>query len=492
MIFLLVALAAGASGYALLRAVGLATGRLPVDVPLAWFTGSAWVGLASFTARGLLGIPSGAATALAVLALPFAAWGAARRLERGRAAGTSWGGNPEGEATARWWPRPAWLFAPMAAWTVAVALGVTLHGLDTPVHTDDAFRIRAFAPILAASGAWNGAARDAMAIAGPVPTYVPSLAWMLGAAVDPVHVSASIVLTFLAMLGLLVALGAERGVPEAGWGAAFAITSMPFFAYHAASTYSDAWLGMFLAAAFAFLVAHGRTAAPADAGRAMLLLVGAALVKREGELLVVPVVAVLVAQVAWGGRPAWGTLRRLGLLAGSYLVAVAARVVAVGPGSAFPFLRAAAERSTAASSSPAGGSAHGAMQAAGPGAGEILLRAIFTDGDLGLLWWVLLASLLLLAPRLRRERLAWPLAALALVLAETAISAIWLYPEFTLNHGTVHRSLLPVSAAAAVWLAALLAAATRPVTAAAPPAPPGRRGAAARRRSRGEPRRRGG
>ncbi len=492
MTFLLVAGAVGASGYSLLRATGLATGRLPVDVPLAWFAGSAWIGLASFTARGLLGIPSGAATALVALVLPFVAWGAARNLERRRPSAMSWGADPEGEARARWVPRPAWLFAPVAAWTVAVVLAVTLHGLNTPVHTDDSFRIRAFAPILAAAGTWNDAARDAIAIAGPVPTYLPSLPWMLGAAVDPVHVSASILLTFLALLGLLVSLGAERGVPEAGWGAAFAITSMPFFAYHAASTYSDAWLGMFLAAAFAFLVAHGRTAAPADAGRAMLLLVGAALVKREGELLVVPVVAVLLAQVAWGGRPAAGTLRRLGLLAGSYLLAVAARVAAVGLAGAFPFLRAAAERSAAAASPSGATPVRGALEAGGPGAGEILLRAIFTDGDLGLLWWVLVASLLLLAPRLRRYGLAWALAALALVLAETAASALWLYPEFTLNHGTVHRSLLPVSAAAAVWLAALLASATRPVTEAAQPAPPGRREAAVRKRSRGAPRRRGG
>ena len=490
MIFLLAALAVGASGYALLRAIGLSTGRLPVDVPLAWFAGSAWIGFASFTARGLLGIPSGAATALVALALPFLAWAVVRRLGRGRTPAGPWGTGPEAEAKSRWLPRPAWLFAPMAAWTLAVALAVTLHGLNTPVHTDDAFRIRAFAPILAASGGWNAGARDAIAMAGPVPTYVPSLAWMLGAGVDPVHVSASIVLTFLALLGLLVALGAERGVPEAGWGAAFAITSMPFFAYHAASTYADAWLGMFLAAAFAFLVAHGRAAAPADAGRAMLLLVGAAMVKREGELLVLPVVVVLLAQVAWGGRPAWGTLRRLGLLAGSYLLAVGARVAAVGLVGAFPFLRAVVERSsaTAAPAAPA----HRAFEVAGPGAGEILLRAIFTDGDLGLLWWVLVASLLMLAPRLRRERLAGSLAALALVLAETAASALWLFPEFTLNHGTVHRSLLPVSAAAAVWLAALLASAPREVTAAPPPAPPGRREAAARKRSRGAPRRRGG
>ena len=153
MIFLLAALAVGASGYALLRAVGLSTGRLPVDVPLAWFAGSAWIGFASFTARGLLGIPSGASTALVALALPFLAWAVVRRLGRGRTPAGPWGTGPEAEAKSRWLPRPAWLLAPMAAWTLAVALAVTLHGLNTPVHTDDAFRIRAFAPILAASGA---------------------------------------------------------------------------------------------------------------------------------------------------------------------------------------------------------------------------------------------------------------------------------------------------------------------------------------------------
>jgi hypothetical protein len=264
---------------------------------------------------------------------------------------------------------------------------------------------------------------------------------------------------------------------------------MPFFDYHAASTYADAWLGMFLAAAFAFLVMYGRTNAPADAGRAVLLLLGAAMVKREGELVALPAVAVLLAQVAWGGRPARGTLRRIGLLAGAYLLAVAARVAAVSMAGAFPFLRAAAERSVEAAA-PAAVAAPRA--ASGPGAGTILLQVMFTDGDLGLLWWVLLASLLLLLPRLRREGLAWALAALGLVLAETAASALWLYPQFTLDHGTVHRSLLPVSAAAAVCLAWLLASAARPVTGAPPIAPPGRPGAAARRRSKKSPRRRGG
>jgi len=197
-------------------------------------------------------------------------------------------------------------------------------------------------------------------------------------------------------------------------------------------------------------------------------------------------VVVLLAQAIWAERPRRGTSARLALLLGAYLLAVASRVAAVGVGGSFPFLKAAVERTVEAAPAPA------IVVAAGPGAGAIFLRAIFTNGDVGMLWWVLAASLLLLLPRVRREGLGWALAALALVFAETLISAVWLYPEFTLNHGTVHRSLLPVSAAAAVWLAWLLAPASRPVTEAVPPAPPGRRGAGARKRSKGSPRRRGG
>ena len=486
MIFLLAAAAVSASGTALLRALRLETARPAVDVPLSWLVGSAWVGLASFTVRGLLGIPPGRVTALAVLALPFVAWAAVRRFRAGRGGEEAEGRTREERDPVRWVPRPAWLFAPMVAWTVAVALAVLLHGLNTPVHTDDAYRVRALAPILAATGAWDGAARDVIAIAGPIPTFVPALAWTLGAGIDPVHVSASIVLTFLALLALLVTLAATRGVPEAGWGAAFAITSMPFFAYHAASTYSDAWLGMFLAAAFAFLVAYGRGGAPADASRAMVLLLGAAMVKREGELVALPVVAVLLAQATWVERPRWGTPARLAAIVGVYLLVVAGRVASVGVGGSSTFLKAAVERTVEAAPAPAIGVVEG------PGAGAVFLRALFTNGDLGVLWWVLVASILLLLPRVRREGLGWSLAALALVFAEALGSAVWLYPEFTLNHGTVHRSLLPVSAAAAVWLAWLLAAASRPVTEAVPPAPPGRRGAGARTRSKGSPRRRGG
>jgi hypothetical protein len=362
----------------------------------------------------------------------------------------------------------------MAAWVVLVAAAVALHGMSTPTHTDDGYRVRAYAPILAAEGIWSGPARDVVAMAGPIPSFVPAIAWMLGAPLDTFHVNAAIVLTFLSLLLLLVALASERGWPEAGWGAAFALTSLPLLAYHATSTYSDGWLAMYLAAAFAFLVAGGRGRDPSDLGRALLLLLGAAMVKREGELVALPAIAIVLAQVAWSARAERGRalLRQLPLL-GAYLLVVGARIAAVGLPGAFPFLRAAALRSSEVTQAV---SAAPAAAPASPGASVVFAAALFREGNLGLLYWVLFPSVILLLPRIRRDGLAWSGAALALIFAETAASAVWLYPQYTLDGSTVHRSLLPVSAAAAVWLAALLAAACRPApTGAVEPAPKARR-----------------
>ena len=474
MSFLFAALLTCVSGLGLLRALRLSTGRVAVDLPLAWLAGGAWFAAAAFSIRSLLGLRVNLPIAAAVLAVPVVAWGILRRARPGVAVPAAAAGDG-----VRWVPRPAWLFAPMAAWLVVVVAAVSLHAMSTPTHTDDGYRVRAYAPILAAEGAWSGSARDVLIMAGPIPSFVPAIAWVLGSPVDPFHVNVAIVLTFLALLALLVGLGSERGRPEAGWGAVFALTSVPFLAYHVTSTYSDAWLAMYLAAAFAYLVAYGQGHEPADAGRALLLLVGAAMVKREGELVALPVIGVLLAQV-WRMEGVRGLLRGAPLLA-AYGVVVAARIAAVGLPGAFPFLRAAAQRSSEVGRAASEVAAVASPGASGePAAGALFADALFREGNLGLLYWVLALAVLALLPRIRKDGLAWSGLALGLVLAETAASAIWLYPQFTLDGSTVHRSLLPVSAAASVWLAALLVAASRPAPAPAPAAAPARR---ARRRS---------
>jgi hypothetical protein len=468
MIFLLAAALTSASGIGLLRLLRLETGRLAVDVPLGWFVGSAWFAASAFSFQAFLGTRVNAVVAALLLALPLVAWAVVQwRRPAARKA-------PEAGGGRRWIPRPAWLFAFLAIWSVLVAAVVALHGMSTPTHTDDAFRVRAYAPVLVGRGDSSPGAREVIAMAGPVPAFVPAVAGLLGSPVDPFQVNATIVLTFIALLVLLVAQGSERGSPEAGWGAVFALTSMPLLAYHATSTYSDAWLAMYLGAAFAFLVSCGQRRDPADAGRALLLLLGAALVKREGEFVAAPAIGLLLLQAAWGRRgDGLRVVLRLAPPLAAYGVVVAARIAFVGLPGAFPFLRAAIDRSTVGE----GGAAVAAGTAVGgPGASTIFAAALFDSGNFGLLYWVLALAVPLLLGRIRRDGLGWSGAVLAVLFAETAVSAIWLFPQFTLDQSTVYRSLLPVSVAAAVWLAALLAAACA--------APPSERSMASRRSSK--------
>jgi hypothetical protein len=240
------------------------------------------------------------------------------------------------------------------------------------------------------------------------------------------------------------------------------------------------------------------------------------MVKREGELVAAAAVVVLLVQAAWTARrgagqgagtgasqgpgqeaaPGSWTPLRLALLASTYLLVIAARVRLAGAAAAFPFLRFAAERAAETASQAAPGpagaiAAQAAQAAARPSAGEVLptfLEALFTTGNAGLVWWVLPATALLLAPSLRRRGLLWPLAVVALLLAQAAVSGLWLFPEYTLNQGTVHRSLIPVSVTAVLWVAAALAwpdpRAQAAVAGPTPPGPPARPAAGSRGRRR--------
>jgi len=435
-----------ASGLALLRLLRLATGRWTVDAPLSWFAGSGYYAFAAFALRFLGRLPYTAATALAIVGLPVAGLVVARGLGRGAGVATAGSAPP-----ARWRPRPAWVFGPIALYVAAVVLMVVLHGANTPTQTDDGLRVRAFAPILAYRDAWSPEARAVATMAGPVPTFVPSLGWRLTGRVDHFDVNGTILVGLAALLALAIGLAAERGRPERGWAGAFAVLSLPLFVYHCTSTYSDATLAIYVGAAFLFFLEYGFSREASDAGRALVLLVCAAMVKREGELVAGAVGLVLVAQLAWEGRrERYRRLLPAALLCAPYLLVLAARIASVGLAGAFPFLRLAAERGAGGPAAP------GPVPAAANQALPAFVWSLFSSGSAGILFWVLFASAILESRALARRRLAWPFAAVALLLAQAAVTSVWLIPEFTLNQTTVHRQLLPLSVAAALWVAALL------------------------------------
>jgi hypothetical protein len=487
MTFLLAAALLVAAGLALLRVARLDLRSPAADVALAWLVGSGWFAAAAPVVRFAAGAPLTRVTAILVLLLPIVAWGALRLRQRKagplslRAAGggaetfspstheagegktvplstREAGGEGRGEgggdlASSRWLPRPLWLYAPLAAYVVAVTAAVLLHGANTPTHTDDGIRVRAFAPLLAFADGWAADARALFVTAGPLPTFVPALGWILGGAVDPFHPNYAVLAELVALLLLAVGLGSARGSPERGWAGAFAVLSIPLFVYHCTSTYSDAVLAMRVGGGVLLSIEYSRTRAHRDAARALLLLGIAALVKREGELVAAAPAAVLVAQLAaerLRGRPFPGGALALGAVPAA--LGAVGKVAAVGVAAAFPMVA-----FLAAQSGLAGAPAAPPQPGLRAAAAEVFLDlALLRSGNAGMIWWLLPAVAAVRARALGRTGLAWPLAAVAALLAEVAVSSIGIVPQFTVDQSTVHRALLVASVPAALWLAAAL------------------------------------
>lgn len=442
MIFLLGAIAIVLSGRALLEVLGLARRAPAVDLALGWFLGSGWLGLAALVSRFLLGVPFGRSSALVLLAVPVAAWAALRRL------GLLHRAEPPAAPRPRLLPRPAWLFVPIAAWVVATAGAILLHGASTPTHTDDGVRVRAFTPMLAFEDAWPPEARRLLALAGAVPTFVPALGWVLAGEVNHFHANYVVLADLLAFLALLVGLGSRSGSPERGWAAAFAVLSVPLFVYHCTSTYQDAVLAMIAGASVLFILEHGRSRDARDAGLALALAAVAALVKQEGEI-VGPSVAAVVLLQAWVRRRHGEALPRgaLPALAAVALLVLAAKAAAVGWRDAVPLLGTVAGRAAGAAA-PAAAASGAALRDFGV--------SLFLSGNTGMLYWILLASLLAATPRAVSARHGWALVAVLLLFLQVAASSVWLFPQYTIDQTTVNRALLVVSIPASVWLADFL------------------------------------
>jgi hypothetical protein len=490
MTFLLAAALLVVAGLALLRLARLDVRSPAADVALAWFVGSGWFAAVAAVLRFAAGVPLSRLTAALVALAPVAAW-AALRLRRSAGTVEAPAPAPADRAAAaapaaapRWVPRPLPAYLPIAAYVVLVTAAVLLHGANTPTHTDDGIRVRAFAPVLAFADGWAEDARAIFVAAGPVPTFVPALGWILGGAVDPFHPNYAVLADLVALLLLTVGLGSARGSPERGWAGAFALLSIPLFVYHCTSTYSDAVLAMRVGAGVLLMIEYARTGVHRDAARALLLLGIAALVKREGELVAAAPAAVLVAQLLaerLRGRP----LPRAALAFGAAPVAlgVVAKVAAVGVAGAFPMLDLLAAQS-GLSAAPAAPAQPGLRAAA---AAVFVEAALLRSGNAGMIFWILPAAIAVRARSLVRTGLAWPLSAVGALLAEVAVSSIAIVPQYTLDQSTVHRALLVASVPAALWLAAALidAAAQRDGEDAG--AAPRAAGAAQRRRSRGAP-----
>ena len=440
-----------AAGWALLGLFGLQTRSRVGDLGLAWLLGGGYFGLAVAALRFIVGVAYSTPLALMVVSAPVLLW--AWRWKRGTPRAS--GGAP---SASRWVPRPRWLFAPLASYVLVMTASIGLHGFSTPTNTDDGMRVRAFASTLAFDDEWGPEARNIFVMTGPVGAFVPSLGFRLMNDVDHFAVNYVSFTNLLALLLLVIFIPCARGAPARGWSSAFALLSLPLFMYHCTSTYADAWVAIYVGAAVFFLLELSVSSDPADIARALLLLVVAAMAKREAELVVAPVAFVVLLAAFVRLRQ----LRPIVYLA-PYLLFVATKVAAVGAASAFPFVRLFMGR--------AEDTVHGQVTSVmlnSEHAPRMFLYALFGSGNAGLLFYALVPCALVGIARARRLGLHFALLAVGALFAEVTLTSLWLYPRFTVDQSTVHRALLPTSVAAALWIAALLSQLNEPALASAP------------------------
>lgn len=464
MTFLATILLVSASGLGLLDLLRLRTGHWLADAGFSWLVGCGWYAWAAMVLRIGLGIPYCTATALVIALLPGAAALARRRLSPAPPpnkdavnAIASEGCVCWVDRVARWLPRPWKFWLPVALYVIAVTTTIALHGINTPTHTDDATRVRAFTPFLAVDDDWSPVAKNLLIAAGALPTFVPTVAWKLTGRLDHFHINYTVLTHLAAFLSLALGLAVRAKLPQRGWATAFAVLSLPFLVYHLTSTYQDAVVALFAGAVLLFVLDYARSGDGADTARAFLLAAVVAMVKRDGAVVGGGLSAVVLAHLLWRRRR-----ERIPVLVPALhafapaAVYLALAIAAAGRAWAAPIVDQAIARLEPTTTS-AGLSTSGVPWMAAKTYGE----ALWQRGNAGMLYWVLPLAAVTQWHRLIRRALALPLVAALVVFAETTVSSIWLIPGFTIDQSTVHRALLAPSILLAVWLAALLTDTTR-------------------------------
>jgi hypothetical protein len=425
--------------------------------------GCGWHGWAAMGLRFGLGIPHGATSVLVISLLPGAGALARRYLAKASAsrdvrapapvAGTAMPRGDWTERVVRYLPRPWMVWLPIAIYVLALTMVVILHGINTPTHTDDGTRLRAFSPFFAFEDTWPLVARtNILAMAGALPTFVPAVAWKLTGTPDHFHANYTILTHWIAFLALALGLAVRAERPRRGWATAFAVLSLPLFVYHLTSTYQDATVALFAGAALLCIIDYARSSDLADASRALLLTGILPMVKCGREAVGGALAAVVLAHLVWRRR------RKLLPLVAPLLLALipmvtylAIRAAAVGGSAVAPLtdhLVPSLELATNATSPAAGGVRWTAA--------KIFGRALGQMGNAGMLYWALFLAMAVYWRKLLGWALGVPLAAALLIFAEVAVLTIWVLPDSTLDQGFVNRALLLPSVLFAIWLAALL------------------------------------
>ena len=171
------------------------------------------------------------------------------------------------------------------AYCIIVIAIVIMHGISTPSNADDAFRLRAYTPILAYDNIGGEQANSLIFQNGPWPTFTTILFWHIFGSVDHFYINYTIVTSFCFFITLIYISPVLQGEPKRALYNVFLVLSLPLFIYHSTITYADARLAYMFGLGFMYFGSYIRNSGSKELKLTILFFTLTCFVKGKGEIL---------------------------------------------------------------------------------------------------------------------------------------------------------------------------------------------------------------
>lgn len=436
------------AGYSLVRLLGLSRDHLFYDMSIGWFLGAGYYSLTWFILVYAAELPVRAEYSFLIILLPVLIFAIrSRPLLRSiiRSANNVW--------STEYLPanRVLSLDTLLIIYSIVVFILIALHGATTPSNADDALHLRALTPMLAYDNNFTQAASRMIFSNGIWPTFVTVLFWHISGVVDHFYVNYTIITSLFFFLLVLYLGPAVRGNPRQGIYGVFLVLSIPLFVYQSTTTYADVRLAMPYALGFLFFIFYVRYRETSDLKALILFFTITCFVKGRGEIAGITGLSVATLFVAY-------TYLRTRSLPDARTIAFLIPVVLY-----------LALKNYYAQNLPAladlAKSASWQMLSTSFLSGELthadeykikgFFGSLFISGNFGIIFYVLLANILMNLRKILLSRAIWGLLFLGLVYMEISYYMIIRWQDIALHTAIVHRTVIVLSVMSALFLSSL-------------------------------------
>lgn len=452
-------------GYCLLLLTNMAIRHLLHDLALGWFFGAAYYSLASCALFYIGGVDINRLTSLAIIMIPclvvlFRIGSYSPFIIR----------SARDIRNTEYLPGNKFISfeSVLLYFAVFMYLLVFLHGASTPINTDDALFVRAYSPIMVYQN---------LPVGGQVfhngiwPSFVTVFFWHMAGGIEPFYVNYTVLTSLSFFLALVYLAPTVRGFNKYGIYNVFLVMSLPLFVFHGTTAYSDIRMAMPYALGFLFFTLFVRNGETKDFVTAILFFVITGLVKSKGVVAGVTGITVvslyLVYLAKMRGRLQY---RYLAIIAFSPLMLLPLYILnkelfSSHISSMFEMLIQAPKEFFISTFYNLGGAILDATTSGqninwGQTAFRVKFSAffhsLFTSANFGILFYVLIANMVLNLKNILTTRRIWEFIFFFAVILEAYYYLVIRYQNLDRHEDVLQRAIMVVAVLGSIYLASLL------------------------------------